>query len=87
MHIIAFILIVFVLLLFIGLSLVSSVIRFFLRLLGLGGKTTSRYSQQQARSQQENNRNTETATPPKKNKIFDEDEGEYVDFEEVEETR
>ncbi|MCD8260546.1 MAG: DUF4834 family protein [Bacteroides sp.] len=83
MHIIAFILIIFVLLLFIGLSLIGSVIEFFLRLLGLGRKTTSRYSQQRTDSNQENHRNTESATSSRRNKIFDEDEGEYVDFEEV----
>ena len=94
-HILGFIFFFILIILVIGLAILSKVIR---TVLGVGrrmkGDESTRYkrsgsaSQDFAQSQNtthENTRSNNTSEGRRKGKVFDEDEGEYVDFEEIKE--
>lgn len=93
MGFIFFLLTLFVLILFIGFSILGNILRV---LLGLGKRnqgqqqrtytrthTQSQWDNAQQTSSQANARQRTTAPSGSKKKIFADDEGEYVDFEEV----
>lgn len=98
MHILLFILIFIIAIVVFGLSIIGFLLR---TIFGIGSRASSRSRQtgtgQQSHRQDSNRRSyntnddkeeifTEQATPSKKRKkIFDEDDGEYVDYEEVKE--
>lgn len=77
-----FIILFFFILLFILISTGLSVVRYILRLFGL---TTDRRSdkQQDAPNTWEKESDSQQRKPANKKKIIGEDEGEYVDYEEV----
>lgn len=93
-HILGFIFFFILIILVIGLAILSKVIR---TVLGVGrrmkGDESTRYnrsgsaSQDFAQSQKTTHKNTRNNTSEgrRKGKVFDEDEGEYVDFEEIKE--
>lgn len=72
-----FLFIILLIIFIFGISIISGILRFFF---GLGRKTTrnpgEQHSEQRKSSQS-------TSRPKKQKKIFDDDEGEYVDFEEI----
>lgn len=71
---------IIIMILVIGLSIVGAVLRFFF---GFGRKSNSYSSERSGRedfSQEEESHST-------KKKIFDKDDGEYVDFEEIKEDK
>lgn len=73
-----FILIFILLIILIGLTLITNLLR---TLFGLGKRAPKPYNAQSANdASMANNSSTTTS----KKKIFDDDEGEYVEFEEVE---
>ncbi|MCD8032656.1 MAG: DUF4834 family protein [Bacteroides sp.] len=82
-NILGFIFIFLIAIIFIGLSIIGTVIR---RILGFGRKSPgyNPASGQDYRSSQETVRRKEPQQSPRK-KVFDDDEGEYVEFEEVKE--
>lgn len=80
--ILGFILIFILFILLIGLFFIGSIIRY---IFGLGKRSPKHYYGQT--SDQTDNAHTSTSSSASTNgkkKIFDEDEGEYVEFEEVE---
>lgn len=80
MSFLLFILFIFLFIVIFGFSVISSIVR---ALFGLGGKRSSNYSGTGSREQKE-----EISKPDKKKKkVFAKNEGEYVDFEEVKDTR
>lgn len=81
-HILGFLFIIIIAILLIGLSIVGTVIR---SIFGLGGRRSSRSYQNPSSdfSQKEAKQEGNTTTHPKRKKLFSEDEGEYVDFEEI----
>ena len=79
-----FFLIIIIVLIF-GLSIISGILRL---LFGFGRKSSSQHTQsrnQQNTYHQEDKKEDAGNTPSSRNhkKLFDKDEGEYVDFEEV----
>ena len=77
-----------IIILFVLLSLGATLIRNLLRMFGLGRGFNRYYgpesSQHNADQHSSNTRNRkDTTTPPKTKKVIGDDEGEYVDFEEV----
>ncbi|MDO4179977.1 MAG: DUF4834 family protein [Bacteroidales bacterium] len=80
-----FLLILFLLIVFIGLSIVGSILRM---LFGFG-KRNSPYKQQTQTNETRDytetysSSQTRTSSPKNRRKIFGDDEGEYVDFEEI----
>lgn len=94
-HILGFIFFFILIILVIGLAILSKVIR---TVFGIGrrmkGQESSRYNRsesafkdftQSQSTTNENARNNKTSGGRRKGKVFDEDEGEYVDFEEIKE--
>lgn len=81
--ILGFFFIIILIILIFGLSIISSIFRVFFGLGKKGSKSSNRnYSNQQTSSRQE------TVYEQKKHKkIFDNDEGEYVDFEEIKDNK
>lgn len=80
-----FLLILFLLIVFIGFSIVGSILRM---LFGFGRRNTSYQQQPQTDEAREHietfsSSQTRTSSPKRKGKIFGDDEGEYVDYEEV----
>lgn len=80
-----FLLILFLLIVFIGLSIVGNVLRM---LFGFGRRNSPYKQQPQAEETREytetfSSSQSRTSSPKNKKKIFGDDEGEYVDFEEV----
>lgn len=80
-----FVLILIILIVLIVLSFLGNVIR---SIFGWGKHTPKHfYSKESTNAHTESNRSytqdSKTATPKGKKKIFDDDEGEYVEFEEV----
>ncbi len=82
MGFIVFLLFVIVFLFFfflsLGMSLLSSLMRGVMRLLGLGSSADGRSQRGEARREA-----PRSARPASEGKIFGDDEGEYVDFEEI----
>jgi len=78
-HILGFLFIIILAVLIIGLSIIGSVVRGIFRL-GNGVRRTSDSATNNHTAQPE-----EPEIRPKRKKIFTEDEGEYVEFEEVKE--
>lgn len=78
-HILGFLFIIILAVLIIGLSIIGSVVRGIFRL-GNGVRRTSDSTPNNHTAQPE-----EPEIRPKRKKIFTEDEGEYVEFEEVKE--
>ena len=77
-----FILIFILFILLIGFALLGSVLRF---IFGLGRRSPKHYyGPQSCQSDHVHTSTTSSASTPEKKKIFDDDEGEYVEFEEVE---
>lgn len=70
---------IIILVLVLGLSIIGGVLRF---IFGFGRK-----SAQRAGSYYENEANKESEEQPAKKKIFDKEDGEYVDFEEIKEDK
>ena len=89
-HILGFIFFFILIILVIGLAILSKVIR---TVLGVGrrmkGDESTRYNRSGSASQDfaqsQNTRSNNTSEGRRKGKVFDEDEGEYVDFEEIKE--
>ncbi|WP_321334759.1 DUF4834 family protein [uncultured Bacteroides sp.] len=79
MYILGFLFMIVIFILVLGLSIVSSVLRV---LFGFNRRSSSSKNAQ-TRSREE--QDTSEQQPPKHKKLFDDDEGEYVDFEEVKE--
>lgn len=75
-----FLFIIFVIFAF-GLSIIRGILRF---LFGFGTRSTSS-SSQQSESAQRQTRQKVSNPSPKKKKLFDDNEGEYVEFEEIKE--
>lgn len=82
---------IIIIVLVIGLSLIRGVLRLFF---GFGRRTTSQNSQQNRtyqgsyrRNEKESYNNDSPSQAHNRKKIFDDDEGEYVDFEEVKDDR
>lgn len=71
---------IIILVLVIGLSIVGGILRF---IFGFGRKSGSRTN---GRFESESSQ-AEEETPPAKKKIFDKEDGEYVDFEEIKEDK
>ncbi len=70
---------IIILVLVLGLSIVRGVLRF---LFGTGSKSNQRSN----RFEEEEEENTsDEASQPKRKKVFDKEDGEYVEFEEVKE--
>ena len=94
-HILGFIFFFILIILVIGLAILSKVIRKDLGVRRLmKGEQTTRYNRSRSASQDfaqsqntthENTRSNNTSEGRRKGKVFDEDEGEYVDFEEIKE--
>lgn len=89
-----FLIIIFAIIFFSLLGLIISVIRGILRFFGLSsGRSFTDFHQENRDSQRQNNNNDnndtyrqkqQKNTPTPKKKLFDDDEGEYVEFEEIE---
>ncbi len=78
MHLIIGIFLVFLfILLFIGLSIINTILRLF----GFGRKATRNPGTYRKRAPRQH---TDPPPAPKKKKVFDNNEGEYVDYEELE---
>lgn len=79
-----FLLILFLLIIFIGFSILGSILR---TLFGLGKRNPTRtytdYGQRQEESTTSSQKTSRVSSSEHKKKIFDDDEGEYVDYEEV----
>ena len=75
-----FILLFILFIVLIGLALISNVLRF---IFGLGKRTPQRSYGQESRQANHTHTSTTSASAPQKKKIFDDNEGEYVEFEEV----
>ena len=75
-----FILLFILFIVLIGLALISNVLRF---IFGLGKRTPKRSYGQESRQANHTHTSTTSASAPQKKKIFDDNEGEYVEFEEV----
>ena len=82
---------IIIIVLVIGLSLIRGVLRL---IFGFGLRTTSQNSQQNRtyqdsyrRNEKESYNNDSSSQAHNRKKIFDDDEGEYVDFEEVKDDR
>ncbi len=84
LHFLFFLFFIVIVIFLAGLSIVGSIIR---TIFGLGRRPSAKQSQsnRQSYSQQEQQENSkaQTSTPPIHKKIFADDEGEYVDFEEI----
>lgn len=65
-----------------GLSIISGVLKFFF---GFGKKQGNQQRTYQSNQQGREEENRHATQQPNRKKIFEEDEGEYVDFEEVKE--
>lgn len=84
--ILGFFFLVIIIVLIFGLSLISTVLRV---LFGFGRKSTSQNQQNRTHrntyhtEEKENVSRNASPNNPNRKKIFDKDEGEYVDFEEV----
>lgn len=85
-HFIGFLFLIIIAILLIGLSLIASFVR---GLFGWGRRTdsprSSFYGTSNSSSTNEKATAEEGRSHPKRKKIFDKDEGEYVDFEEIKE--
>lgn len=85
-HILGFLFIIIIAVLIIGLSIISSVIRSIFRL-GRGNKQRQTQSHPNSSYGSYGSKDTTKVENgnfhPKRKKVFSEDEGEYVDFEEV----
>lgn len=81
LHILGFLFIIIIAILIIGLSIIGSVFR---SIFGLSGRR-SNHRQQQSDSSATGSSTGTGRKPSKRKKLFSEDEGEYVDFEEVKE--
>ncbi|MCD8181976.1 MAG: DUF4834 family protein [Bacteroides sp.] len=84
-HILGFLFVIIIAILLIGLSIIGTVIR---SIFGLGGRRSSGTYQTRSENQQTNSSQNKTdpetdGTPSKHKKLFSEDEGEYVDYEEI----
>ncbi len=82
-HILGFLFLILIAILFIGLSIIGTVLR---SIFGLGGRRSSgtyrnENGNNQSASSHEETARKETTNPRKK--LFSQDEGEYVDFEEI----
>lgn len=80
-----FLLILFLLIIFIGFSILGSILRM---LFGFGRRNNPYKQQPQTDEAREytktySSSQTRTSSPKNRRKIFSDDEGEYVDFEEV----
>lgn len=88
LHIFGFILIVIIVLIVIGLSIIGHVLRtifgWFRRLDASRRNAGNGQRDYTASSQTRRQPSDENAAHPKRKKIFGDDEGEYVDFEEIE---
>ncbi|MDL2211006.1 DUF4834 family protein [Bacteroides sp. OttesenSCG-928-M17] len=83
MSIITFLFAIIIFILLFGVSIINFILRL---LFGGGRRSSSSPSQQQQRTQsQTNNKKQKMSDPVQRKKIFDKDDGEYVDFEEVKE--
>ena len=77
-----FILIFIFIIILIGLSLIGGILRF---IFGLGKRNPKHYNGQQSQQTDDNPNSTASSSSSiNKKKIFSDDDGEYVDFEEVE---
>lgn len=78
-----------IIVLIIGFSLVFSVLSFVLNLFGINRRPSATHAEQasspKANRQSEPKETFSPSQPSKHKKIFDEDEGEYVEFEEIKE--
>ena len=86
-HILGFIFFFILIILVIGLAILSKVIRTVLgvgRRMNRSGSASQDFAQSQ-NTTHENTRSNNTSEGRRKGKVFDEDEGEYVDFEEIKE--
>ncbi|WP_321478534.1 DUF4834 family protein [uncultured Bacteroides sp.] len=84
MYILGFLFFFIVSILILGLSIVGRILK---ALFGFGKQSTS-YQSQQTRSYANRENTTETTQEVHKHKkLFDDDEGEYVDFEEIKESQ
>lgn len=81
LHILGFLFIIIIAILLIGLSIIGSVFR---SIFGLGGHR-SNHRQQPSDSSATDFTTGTGRKPSKRKKLFSEDEGEYVDFEEIKE--
>ena len=88
MHILVFLLIIVVAVFVMGLAAIGNIIR---AVFGLGRDATSRQqtkrqgqytSSSQQQNQSQHNKD-ESKTDPKNGKVFAQDEGEYIEFEEI----
>ena len=75
-----FILLFILFIVLIGLALISNVLRF---IFGLGKRTPKRSYGQESHQANHTHTSTTSSSAPQKKKIFDDNEGEYVEFEEV----
>ncbi|BEH00396.1 DUF4834 family protein [Bacteroides sedimenti] len=71
---------IIILVLVFGLSIIGGILRM---IFGIGRKVTG----QSARSDRDENYADNSGSQPKRKKIFDKEDGEYVDFEEVKEEK
>lgn len=80
MYILGFLFIIVIFIFVLGLSIVGSILRV---LFGFGKRSSSA---RQTTNREEEEKQKEQNEQPKHKKLFGEDEGEYVDFEEVTDT-
>lgn len=87
-HILGFLFVIIIAILVIGLSIIGTVIR---SIFGIGSRRTSSGTYQNSNTQSgysfnkpnQSDSSEEEEMQPKHKKLFSEDEGEYVDFEEI----
>lgn len=72
-----FLFIILLIIFIFGISIISGILRLFF---GLGRKATRNPGEQHSEHRKSSQ---STSRPKKQKKIFDDDEGEYVDFEEI----
>ena len=85
LHFFGFLFIIILAILLIGLSIIGTVVR---KLFGLGGRGYSFSGNRQpgyAPDEETGTGSRTTSSPDRRKKLFSQDEGEYVDFEEIKE--